>query len=172
MQESFKVFFFNDAGVLHSVQFDAKHSYAQMCMASSSNSNKNQFHILYLEPLSVLTNAAQKKMECLRDPPILTTHMGTPFILLNADPAVLVGTGFCGALDFVLRSLEIWITMSLHAIELVTVEIDMPGGLMVEAHLEPATAAGDTRVFILIQFAIGTALAETPSEVGLGGDMV
>jgi hypothetical protein len=102
----------------------------------------------------------------------LTTHVRTTVILLNADTASRAWTCLCGTSDLVLRFSKVRITMSSHVIVPSAGEAVVPGRLMVETHLEATCAAGDAWVARFIQFAVGAAIAETPSEVWVGGYVV
>jgi hypothetical protein len=72
--------------------------------------------------------------------------MTTSFILLNPDAAAGAWTGLCSPLDLVLRSLKVRIAVPSHVIVLRAIEANMPGSLMVEAHLVAAHAAHDAWV--------------------------
>jgi hypothetical protein len=72
--------------------------------------------------------------------------MRTSVILLNPDAAVGAWTGPCSPLDLVLRFLNVRIAVPSHVIILRAIEANVPGSLMVEAHLVAARAAHDAWV--------------------------
>ena len=72
--------------------------------------------------------------------------MRTSIILLDPDAAAGAWTSPCGPLDLVPRSLKVRIAVPSHVIVLRAIEANVPGSLMVEAHLVAARAAHDAWV--------------------------
>ena len=70
-------------------------------------------------------------------------------------------------MNLVLRSSKVRIAMVSHVILLPASEAIMPSSLMEEAHLVTARGAHNVWVIYFVQFAVGTAFAETPPEVRL-----